>query len=158
MDSFRTRVLESRNRRSKRYAHSASSIGDCIGVIDSKDLWFEAIGPALADFIQMQEDLQRELDIYCPPVDGSNWITFGVYMIGNDEENSAPAVMFFSKDRKARKNAMHAIKSSGLLTRYPGFKLGNRSLPPDLNDLVQPMCEISTVKYIHHDKRKEAVE
>jgi len=134
-------VLTNRNRRSRLYPYSAASIGRKIGVIHGRDCWWEAVGPALCDFSALVPEIKKQLDTYCEAVPGSDWITFSVYMIGREEQTATPTIMFFSTDSGPRKSAMEALKKGGVLRRYPGFKTGNRALPPDVDSLVQPAID-----------------
>ncbi|KAH8598464.1 hypothetical protein B0O99DRAFT_683879 [Bisporella sp. PMI_857] len=149
MSGLLSNVLANRSRYSVRYPHSASSIGPKIGVIHGKDCWWEAVGPALDDFNQLVPDIKTQLESYCEPVSGSVWVTFSVYMIGKEEQTAAPTIMFFCDESDSRKDAMNAIKKSGILKRYPGFKTGNRALPPDVVNLIQPATDRRITQQTH---------
>lgn len=141
MSGFFPRVLTNRNRRLKLYPYSAASIGRKIGVIHGRDCWWEATGPALRDFEQLVPEIKQRLENYCEPVSGSDWVTFSIYMIGKEEQTATPTIMFFSTDSGPRKDAMNAIRKGGVLHQHPGFKIGNRALPPDVDSLIQPATE-----------------
>jgi hypothetical protein len=137
MENLLSRLSDTRGRLTKRYDHySTSSLGSCIGIVDGKDCWWEATGQALRDFETLEQAICEQLGTYCPPVPGSDFITFKVYMIGKDAEKAVPTVMFFSKGQEHRRGAIQAMKKSGVLKKCPGFTAGSRSVSPDLQHLV----------------------
>ncbi|KAF2193019.1 hypothetical protein K469DRAFT_745424 [Zopfia rhizophila CBS 207.26] len=138
-------VLAIRSRQTNRYPHSRSSIGPRIGIVRGRDCWWEAVGPALQDFKDFVPEIKTQLDGYCETVE-SGWITFSIYMIGKSEDNASPTIMFFSQQPGPRKDAMNALKKSGALKRYPGFKTGNMAVPPDVDNLIRPATDGQTMQ------------
>ncbi|KAF2114844.1 hypothetical protein BDV96DRAFT_86459 [Lophiotrema nucula] len=132
--------LSIRNRRSRVYPQPRASIGPKVGELGRRDHCWEAIGPALHDFRELVPLILEQLKIYCKEI-VLGWVTFSVYMIGRSEEEAAPTVLFFCKEEHHRKEAMRAVKASGILKRKPGFKTGNMPNPPDVDRLIQPAAE-----------------
>ena len=64
-------------------------------------------------------------------------MTFSVYMIGSSKSSAAPTIMFFCQQKEPRREAMHAMKRSGILEAYPGFKVGHMAVEPGNDKLVQ---------------------
>jgi hypothetical protein len=96
---------------------------------------WEAVGSAREAFVRIADDIKVHLEKYSDPV--SQPVTWTIYMIGQTRESSEPTVMFCGRDAQCRKQVRKTIKESGLLKKYQGVRVGDASLPPDFDQLVQ---------------------
>jgi hypothetical protein len=99
------------------------STGKPVGLLGGRDQCFEAAGPVKIDWEKVLHELKNVLVTYSPPVPGL--LTFELYMIGRSKETAAPTIMFFHHQSGPRKEAVDAVRKSGLLKRYPGFRVGH---------------------------------
>ncbi|KAI1635734.1 hypothetical protein F4809DRAFT_612740 [Biscogniauxia mediterranea] len=102
-------------------------------------------GPAVEKFeIDIQpktEDIIRNIDT------GNAEVFIRLYMIGRKPEEANPIIMICCRDSTARKMAEDSVRSSNLLSRYPGFGLGGASLP-----LENPRAARRLAGSVHRDE------
>jgi peptide-N4-(N-acetyl-beta-glucosaminyl)asparagine amidase len=120
-----------------RWANPDESIGEFIKSIDGKNSCWKAKGPAREAFEILATDIQTYLNKCVDPIEGSDWVTFSIYMVGKTSQKAAPVVMFFCEESRPRRRVQEVIKKSGILKRYPGIKSGHAARPPDLDKLEQ---------------------
>lgn len=109
------------------------SSGQFIIKVDKDSIW-EAIGPARDAFVTLAPSIKEYLERSVEPI--SSWVTWSIYMMGRAVDKASPTIIFCSEVLKHRRDIRKAVKESGLLSRYPGFKTGHMSRPPDFDQLV----------------------
>ncbi|KAJ4387143.1 Protein png1 [Gnomoniopsis smithogilvyi] len=110
------------------------SIGLFIDTVGRDSIW-EAIGPARNAFEILAPAIKAYLEVSTEPI--SCWITWSVYMLGRAVNTACPTILFCGENLKHRQDIRKAVKNSGLLSRYPGFKTGHMAMPPDFDQLVR---------------------
>lgn len=96
--------------------------------------YWEAKGPALQTYKQLIPRIRDTLNEKQGPLPNSDFIWFGLYMVGPDMENAMPHIMFTGENKTARKQAMKIIKGSGILSEYPGMHVGHWTEPPHIGN------------------------
>lgn len=115
------------------------SSGQFIVKVDKDSIW-EAIGPARDAFEILAPSIKEYLERSVEPI--SSWVTWSIYMMGRAVDKASPTIIFCSEALKHRRDIRKAIKESGLLSRFPGFKTGHMSRPPDFDQLVPLADEV----------------
>ncbi|KAI1493241.1 hypothetical protein F5X96DRAFT_235261 [Biscogniauxia mediterranea] len=102
-------------------------------------------GPVVEKF---EIDIQPEIENILSNFDTGNAEVFiKLYMIGRKPEEANPIIMICCRDSTARKIAEDSVRSSNLLSRYPGFGLGGASLP-----LENPRAARRLAGSVHEDE------
>lgn len=117
------------------------SVGRQIGKFGSKELCWEAVGPAREAFIKICPRIKEYLETGVETV--SSWVTWSMYMVGKAPEVASPTILFCCEVSAHRKLVRNVIKESGILDLHPGIKTGHASRPPDFNQLVR-MAEVGS--------------
>lgn len=99
-----------------------------------KDSIWQAIGPARDAFEALAPNIKDYLERSIEPI--SCWVTWSIYMMGRAAGTASPTIIFCCEVLKHRRDIRKAVKDSGLLSGYPGFKTGHMSRPPDFDQLV----------------------
>jgi len=110
-----------------------ASIGRSLQALGAKKCW-EVKGPAreISDQIlpkirnilaSCSEELNAQESVPLP-------ILLGVYMVGKDEHNAAPIVLFSCQSRTARRKAMKIVKKSNILQSFEGVLLAEHPESP----------------------------
>jgi len=89
-----------------------------------KQCW-EARGDARKEFEDIASEIKSHLEKCGEPV--AHPVVWTIYMIGRSREESAPTIMFCGRDKKALTEIKGLIKNSGIMDRYPGFRMGSRT-------------------------------
>ncbi|ETS76145.1 hypothetical protein PFICI_11532 [Pestalotiopsis fici W106-1] len=100
--------------------------------------YWEATGPALEAYNQLIPRIYKTLEERQGPLPNSDFIWFGLYMVGPDMETAMPHIMFTGENKVARKRAMKIIKESRLLAEHPGMHVGQWAEPPHIGN--QTLC------------------
>jgi hypothetical protein len=114
----------------------AESTGEFLKVVHNVKYW-EAKGPARVAFDKLTPDIISHLEQYLDSLPRSSWVTFSVYMVGDDPETTQPVIMFSCDQTGPRREAQRLIDESGLLEGFPGIKSGTAAVPPDFDCLDQ---------------------
>ncbi|KAK5547608.1 hypothetical protein LTR23_002361 [Exophiala sp. CCFEE 6169] len=115
---------------------SAESTGEFLKVVHNVKYW-EAKGPARDAFKILSPDIANHLEQYLDSLPRSSWVTFSVYMVGDDPETTQPVVMFICDQTGQCREAQKLIDESRLLEDFPGMKSGIAAVPPDFDCLDQ---------------------
>lgn len=99
-----------------------------------RDSIWEAIGPARDAFEDLAPNIKEYLEKSIEPI--SCWVTWSLYMMGRAVGTASPTIIFCCEILKHRRDIRKAVKESGLLNKYPGFKTGHMQKPPDFDQLV----------------------
>jgi hypothetical protein len=118
--------------------HPIACIGAYIGPIDAKNYCWE-IKSALRDQCQTQiyVEIQKYLEDHFGSVPNEDRITISFYMIGKSPQAASPTILFISENSEYRKDARKAIKTSGILSHYPGFKTAHSAKDPGFQKMEQ---------------------
>ncbi|OJJ07401.1 hypothetical protein ASPVEDRAFT_33623 [Aspergillus versicolor CBS 583.65] len=111
------------------------SIGPFRGVVKGGLKYWDAQGPAQEAYDQMCTDIQQVLNSSCGPVRCSSAVVYDIYMVGRDASTAVPHIMFSCKQPKSRKQAVAAVRESGIVQRWPGIELGHWEYPPHILNL-----------------------
>nr|KAK5440177.1 hypothetical protein LTR18_008114 [Exophiala xenobiotica] len=114
----------------------AESTGEFLKVVHDVKYW-EAKGPARVAFEKLTPDIISHLEQYLDSLPRSSWVTFSVYMVGDDPETTQPVIMFSCDQTGPRREAQRLIDESGLLEGFPGMRSGTAAVPPDFDCLDQ---------------------
>lgn len=101
--------------------------------VGKESIW-EAIGPARDAFEILAPEIKNYLERSIEPI--SCWVSWSVYMIGRAIRTAKPTIIFCCENLRHRRDIRKAIKDSGILDLYPGFKTGHMPRPPDFDQLV----------------------
>ncbi|KAJ0423241.1 hypothetical protein BJY00DRAFT_59245 [Aspergillus carlsbadensis] len=113
-----------------------ASIGKFYGTIKGKYKYWEAVGPAQEAYREVCDTLQDVLNSSCDPVRCSSVVNYDIYMIGRTSMTAVPHIMFSCKQPESRKQAMAAVRKSGILIQHaPGMDLGHWVCPPHIVNL-----------------------
>lgn len=110
------------------------SVGRFISFVGSMSCW-EAIGPAREAFYTIGSEIKRHLDAHNEPA--PTWITWSIYMIGDQPKSASPAIIFCSENESYRKSIRDTVKESRILDAHPGITLKHLPRAPDYTHLVQ---------------------
>jgi peptide-N4-(N-acetyl-beta-glucosaminyl)asparagine amidase len=105
------------------------SVGDLCGEKQGRLCW-KAKGPALEAFAKLCPLILENLNSYKDEVEGSDWVTFTVYMIGKTPITASPSIMFACPKKEPRKAAMERVRKSGIVE--VGINIGHWDYPPDI--------------------------
>jgi hypothetical protein len=137
---------------------------DCIGVwyrkMGSAECW-EATGAVRETFKDLSKDIKNYLKDWGEL--GDPVVTWSIYMIGKTKSTAIPTLLFCCSERGPRKSIKSQILESGILSRYPGVRVGDCSKSPDFGrviPLIDPQDskeekvklltgDESTVPYLH---------
>ncbi|KAE9362690.1 hypothetical protein N431DRAFT_358279 [Stipitochalara longipes BDJ] len=112
--------------KSKRYywRNPEASIGEHYQNIKlgSKSCW-EAIGDVRQKFEKIAPEIKTYLENHSDEL--AHPVHWTIYMIGRSPKVSAPTIMFCGKDKNVRIEVKETIKKSGIMDKYPGFRLGS---------------------------------
>lgn len=111
------------------------SIGPFRGVAKGGMKYWDAQGPAQEAYDQFSTDIQQILNSSCGPVRCSSAVVYDIYMVGRESSTAIPHVMFSCKQPKSRKQAVAAVRKSGIMQRWPGIDLGHWEYPPHILNL-----------------------
>ncbi|KAL4967034.1 uncharacterized protein BDV14DRAFT_170484 [Aspergillus stella-maris] len=117
------------------WADPELSIGTFCGAANGKLRYWEAQGPAQEAYGRICTNIQDILNGSCGPVRCSSAIVYDIYMIGRAPATAVPHIMFSCKQRKSRKQAVSAVRASGILNGCPGFELGHWEYPPHIANI-----------------------
>lgn len=120
-------------RDSSKWPEPEKSLGTLYGSKDFSSYW-EAVGPAREMFDQIGPAIKKYLQDNSDDIPET--VTWTIYMVGRTNEAAQPTVMFCCKDKHCRKQVRRTIEDSGILADYPGVKVGDCSIPPDCEQLV----------------------
>ena len=111
-----------------------SSIGPFCGTTPDNFNYWEAQGPARDVFNRLRTEINQVLEEECDPVPSSSAIVYDVYMVGRSPDTAAPRIMVSSKYVESRKQAVNAIKKSGILDRdgVAGVQIRHWEGPPHI--------------------------
>lgn len=70
---------------------------------------------AILDYLREHSDKAQE---------SGSYLSIPIFMVGKRPKRAKPLVMFVSDDKVARKEAFDLIVKSDIMTKYPGFELG----------------------------------
>lgn len=99
-----------------------------------KDSIWQAIGPARDAFETLAPNIKDHLERSNEPI--SCWVSWSIYMMGRAVNTASPTIIFCCDVLKHRRDIRKAVKDSGLLNEYPGFRTGHMPQPPDFDQLV----------------------
>ncbi|KAL4804613.1 hypothetical protein BDV18DRAFT_161707 [Aspergillus unguis] len=114
------------------WADPERSVGQFCGTVKGKLSYWEAKGPAQEAYEKIQEEIQEILNKNLDPVRGSSAVVYDIYMFGPSPQSAKPHVMFSCKQGKSRKEAVSAVRKSGLLSQSPGIEIGHWECPPHI--------------------------
>lgn len=109
------------------------STGQFIVKVGKDSIW-QAIGPARDAFEALAPKIKDHLERSNEPI--SCWVSWSIYMMGRAISTASPAIIFCCDVLKHRRDIRKAVKDSGLLDEYPGFRTGHMPQPPDFDQLV----------------------
>lgn len=110
------------------------STGRLILTVEGNNFW-EAKGPALETFEKLKPTISAYLETHMTTI--SNPL-YCVFMTGRTADTARPTIVFYFRDINRRKDARlmrDAVRKSGILNRYPGFKTGHSSRPKEYSAL-----------------------
>ncbi|GAW22694.1 hypothetical protein ANO14919_122370 [Xylariales sp. No.14919] len=122
----------------KRWPYAETSTGRYRGRLEGKLECWDANGPARAIFNTELDTKIKDYIVNNLP-ESNTFIGFSLFMVGSSQLRTSPTVLLVSDDKPRRKAAFEAIKSSGILERYPGFHVAHCRLAAEFEDL-QPMA------------------
>lgn len=111
------------------------SIGPFCGVAKGGLKYRDAQGPAQEAYDQICTEIQQVLNSSCGPVRYSSAVVYDIYMVGRGASTAVPHIMFSCKQAKSRKQAVAAVRKSGIMQRSPGIELGHWEYPPHILNL-----------------------
>lgn len=118
------------------------SIGKSLCLIGKNHCW-EAVGPAKEQFSQVHEPIRHLLESQHEQLNKDisvrKNIFLDIYMIGPTEEQARPTVIFSCENKIQRQRAQKLVRSSNILDKYTGFRLGDSSRPPRANMSIRPL-------------------
>ncbi|KAL2063632.1 hypothetical protein VTL71DRAFT_5437 [Oculimacula yallundae] len=85
---------------------------------------FQLLGPKILSTLNDNSTLKPSLQV----------VVWSAFMIGKEPTKAIPYVMFMCTKIGPRKKAVDAVKKSGLLKEYPGFRVGHWEHPPHTGD------------------------
>jgi hypothetical protein len=106
-----------------------------------RDLYQKSLGPQITKYL--------DDNFGCVP--GDDHITISMYMTGDSAEKALPTLLFISKNPGTRKEAREAIKTSGIMSRYPDFRVKYVSKDPGFHKLEtlasseESLCKTTTL-------------
>jgi hypothetical protein len=110
---------------------------DCIGVwyrkMGSEECW-EATGAVRESFKNLCKEIKNHLKDWSEP--GDPIVTWSIYMIGKTKSTAIPTLLFCCSKRGPRKSIKTQILESGIMSRYPGVRVGECSKPPDFGRFI----------------------
>ncbi|KAH8777933.1 hypothetical protein F5882DRAFT_463990 [Hyaloscypha sp. PMI_1271] len=109
---------------SKKWPNPEESTGELYKNVKlgRKECW-EAVGDARQKFEEIASEIKAHLEKCSEPV--ANPVVWTIYMIGRNRQESAPTIMFCGRDKKALTEIKELIKNSGIMDRYPAFRMGS---------------------------------
>lgn len=90
-----------------------------------RDECWEAVGEARQKFKEIASEIKNHLEKCSDPL--AHPVVWTIYMIGRTPEESIPTIMFCGRDKNARTEVKKMIKTSGIMDRHPGFRIGSRT-------------------------------
>lgn len=117
------------------------SIGRKIGRFGSKEICWEAVGPAREVFNKICPRLKEHLESGVETI--SSWVTWSMYMVGKTPEHASPTILFCCEVPAHRKLVRNVIKESDILDEYPGIRTADAPRPPDFNQLIR-LAEVNS--------------
>jgi hypothetical protein len=84
---------------------------------------WKAVGEARQKFEEIAPEIKTHLEQCCDQL--AHTVVWTVYMIGRTRKESVPTIMFCGIDKNARTEVKKMIKESGIMDRYPGFRIGS---------------------------------
>jgi hypothetical protein len=103
--------------------HPIACVGAYIGPMDSKNYCWEVQSTLRRQCqTQIYTEIQSHLEDHFGSVPSQDRITISFYMIGKSPQTASPTVLFISENSECRKNARKAIKTSRILSHYPGSR------------------------------------
>jgi hypothetical protein len=87
-----------------------------------QECW-EAVGEARQKFEKIASEIKTHLEKCSDRL--AHPVVWTIYMIGRTRKESAPTIMFCGRDKNARIEVKEMIKKSGIMDRYPGFRVGS---------------------------------
>ncbi|KAF2107816.1 hypothetical protein BDV96DRAFT_287959 [Lophiotrema nucula] len=130
---------------SSKKAHSSDALAlhdpgpyeDCLGEwlssIGSHNCW-ELKGTAREHFAKIAQAIENHLDGTQEIL--PKGVLWSGFMIGRTRRTARPTIVFSSVDPTSRKTVRDAIRKSGLLDEFPGFRTAEAHRPPDFDHLV----------------------
>jgi peptide-N4-(N-acetyl-beta-glucosaminyl)asparagine amidase len=109
--------------------HPEDSVGELCGKKNGKLCW-KAKGIALDAYMKRSLLIRNHLNSFKDEVEGSDFVTFMLYMIGKSPNKARPVIMFACPRKKARISAVERIRKSGIVEEWMG--VGHWDFPPDI--------------------------
>jgi len=98
-----------------------------------KNRCWEAIGPAKERYDEVSERIKALLESQHESLNDGvcvfRFLMIDLYMIGRNEEQAKPTIIFSSENKTLRQRAQKLVRGSEILDEYPGFTLGESSRP-----------------------------
>ncbi|KAF2734546.1 hypothetical protein EJ04DRAFT_576804 [Polyplosphaeria fusca] len=111
-----------------RYPNPKDSIGDLVTIDYTSSYWWDkslscwdATGPALAEFEELEPYIKQELDQSCRET--TRRIIAAVYMIGKSQSTARPVIVLACTHRPSAEEAKKILKKSRILAEHPWFKV-----------------------------------
>ncbi|SMQ52088.1 unnamed protein product [Zymoseptoria tritici ST99CH_3D7] len=111
-----------------------ASIGILYRTLGRHQCW-EMRGHAREAYLRLAGGIKSHLERHGDIVSAT--VIWAAYMVGKTKQCASPTVLFCSKDSRARKAVRNEIDGSGLLASYPGFRTGDCTRPPHLDQMRQ---------------------
>ncbi|KAI0516694.1 hypothetical protein F5B22DRAFT_175925 [Xylaria bambusicola] len=138
----------------KSWPYAAASTGHYRGRLEGKLECWDANGPARAIFNdELHVKIKDHIVTNLP--ESTSFIGFSLFMVGRTQLRTSPTVLLVSDDKPRRKAAFEAIKSSGILEKYPGFHVAHCRLAAEFEDL-KPMGGRKVMTRRHHHRAPRA--
>ncbi|EGP86661.1 uncharacterized protein MYCGRDRAFT_94177 [Zymoseptoria tritici IPO323] len=111
-----------------------ASIGIFYRTLGRHHCW-EMRGHAREAYLRLAGGIKTHLERHGDIVSAT--VIWAAYMVGKTKQCASPTVFFCSKDSRARKAVRNEIDGSGLLASYSGFRTGDCTRPPHLDQMRQ---------------------
>jgi hypothetical protein len=140
---------------SGRWPNPHDSTGVQLAILKRNKYCWEAIGPARAVFINLQDEIGQYIEQTSESL--SQDVVWSLYMVGRSRETSKPSITFVSSEAGPRQKLRKLIKESCLLGKHPGFITMDMDRPPGCKSGVikplgeseegQPACNLTSDSY-----------
>lgn len=152
---YDSRYLGSETRvKPQKWLNPLSSIGKLILTIQGHNIW-EAEGPAQEAFHKLDPVIGDYLTTHMTTTSRP---LYRLFMTGQTADTARPTILFYFINANLRKDARsirRAVKRSGILDRYPGFKIDQSSRPNKYTRLF-PEAEFILPQTHPHDGEIES--
>ncbi|KJX98851.1 hypothetical protein TI39_contig386g00004 [Zymoseptoria brevis] len=111
-----------------------ASIGIFYRTLGRHQCW-EMRGHAREAYLRLAGGIKSHLERHGDIISAT--VIWAAYMVGKTKQCASPTVFFCSKNPRARKAVRNEIDGSGLLASYPGFRTGDCTRPPHLDQMRQ---------------------